>query len=155
MKVIVVTVILQTLHSWIVDAFRGPPLIFLIPSHRHYYRESFHEFSSTSWFTSLSSSTTRDTLKEDLLHQIVSTPSNAPTSVSATKSILTTIRELEELCPLATATATTTPLVDYTNGNNNEVFLNMLAGNWELVWTTQDERSEEWSLAGPFRRWIK
>jgi hypothetical protein len=154
--VLVVQLILQSQISWMVDAF-GRPFTILTPSHHNYYRPSFfHVYSSStdtnSDTTTISSSSMRDKCKDDLLQQIAVTPSNGPTSPSATKSILMSIRVLEEFCPMGTTK--TMPLVDQTN-RNNEVFLNMLAGNWDLLWTTQDVRSDEWNLAGPFRRWIK
>jgi hypothetical protein len=45
--------------------------------------------------------------------------------------------------------------MDETVGKGNDAFLKKLSGNWELLWTTQDEKSDEWNLAGPLRRWIK
>jgi hypothetical protein len=157
--VIIVQVILQSQIFWMVDAFGRMPSTILTPSHHNYYRPSFvHVYSSStadtnSDTTSISSSSSmRDKCKDDLLQQIATTPSNGPTSPSATKSILMSIRVLEEFCPMGTTK--TMPLVDQTN-RHNEVFLNMLAGNWDLLWTTQDVRSDEWNLAGPFRRWIK
>ena len=75
--------------------------------------------------------------RSELLQLLKQTPSNAPTSRKLTKDILTKLDELEELCP--------TP--------DNEVLKN-LAGSWELLWTTQDRRSEEWRL-NPFGTWIK
>jgi hypothetical protein len=44
---------------------------------------------------------------------------------------------------------------DSDDGNAETKFLDKLAGNWELLWTTQDDQSDEWNMAGPFRRWIK
>jgi PAP_fibrillin len=92
--------------------------------------------------TSVSTSSSREeTLKDDLLQQIAATPANSPTSNAQTTSILNTVRELEAICP--------------TEDDNNEMFLQKLAGNWELLWTTQDDKSDEWNMAGPLRRWIK
>ncbi|KAG7351474.1 plastid lipid-associated PAP/fibrillin family protein [Nitzschia inconspicua] len=90
---------------------------------------------------------TRISLKETLLREIASTPSNAPTSRTVTQSILTTIRQLEKMCPMDEND-------DEEEEANNDLFLNQLAGNWELLWTTQDDQSDEWNMAGPFRRWI-
>ena len=80
---------------------------------------------------------TNESSKERLLSLISSTPSNAPTSKDLTREILATVRELEAECP--------TP--------DSEV-VPELAGNWELLWTAQDQSSDEWGL-GPLRRFIK
>jgi hypothetical protein len=80
---------------------------------------------------------TRLAVKDQLLQLISTTPSNAPTSKQTTKDILAVVRELEALCP--------TP--------DGEV-VQKLGGNWELLWTAQDQSSDEWGM-GPLRRWIK
>lgn len=79
----------------------------------------------------------RDDVKSRLLDLIASTPSNMPTSKRLTDEILDVVRQLEESCP--------TP---------DEQVVESLTGNWELLWTAQDQRSDEWSL-GPLRTWIK
>ena len=101
-----------------------------------------HESSSSSSVSS-TADVSYTTLQQDLLAQIAATPSNAPTSRAATQSILQTIRALEEQCPMEN------------DIDDRQAFLTALAGNWELMWTTQDEQSDEWNLAGPLRRWIK
>jgi hypothetical protein len=80
---------------------------------------------------------TREAVKDQLLQLISTTPSNAPTSKQTTKGILVVVRKLEARCP--------TP--------DGEV-VPKLGGNWELLWTAQDQSSDEWGM-GPFRRWIK
>jgi hypothetical protein len=82
-------------------------------------------------------STSRERTKNQLLSLVTSTPSNAPTSKHTTDDILAVVRELEAQCP--------TPEADV---------VPMLGGNWELLWTAQDQSSDEWGL-GPLRRWIK
>ncbi|KAG7354591.1 plastid lipid-associated PAP/fibrillin family protein [Nitzschia inconspicua] len=110
--------------------------------------------SSSSSSSSITSSISqaimknRMSLKETLLREIASTPSNAPTSRTVTQSILTTIRELEKTCPMDENDE------EEEEEAKNDLFLNQLAGNWELLWTTQDDQSDEWNMAGPFRRWI-
>lgn len=81
--------------------------------------------------------TQRQMVKDQLLSLVSSTPANAPTSSRTTQDILQVIRELEQLCP--------TPEPDV---------VPKLGGNWELLWTTQDQSSDEWGM-GPFRTWIK
>ncbi len=81
--------------------------------------------------------TRRDEIKTRLLELIASTPSNLPTSKSLTNEILDMVRKMEATCP--------TP--------NDEV-VERLGGNWELLWTAQDQTSDEWGL-GPLRTWIK
>lgn len=81
--------------------------------------------------------TRRQTVKDQLLSLLSSTPANAPTSSRTTQDILQVVRELEQLCP--------TPEPDV---------VPKLGGNWELLWTTQDQSSDEWGM-GPFRTWIK
>jgi hypothetical protein len=80
---------------------------------------------------------TREAVKDQLLQLISTTPSNAPTSKKTTKDMLAVVRELEALCP--------TP--------DGEV-VPKLGGNWELLWTAQDQSSDEWGM-GPLKRWIK
>ena len=79
----------------------------------------------------------RDKKLNQLLQLIETTPPNAPTSKQTTEQILTAIREVEKLCP----TADTDVLTE-------------LGGNWELLWTSQDQKSDEWRM-GPLRTWIK
>jgi hypothetical protein len=67
-----------------------------------------------------------DSTKEVLLQLVQSTPPNAPTPAYMTNEILRVVRQLEEECP--------TP--------DDEV-LSELAGNWELIWTTQDKTRPE------------
>jgi hypothetical protein len=81
--------------------------------------------------------TRRQMVKDQLLSLVSSTPANAPTSTRTTQDILQVVRELEQLCP------TPEPEV-----------VPKLGGNWELLWTTQDQSSDEWGM-GPFRTWIK
>jgi hypothetical protein len=81
--------------------------------------------------------TSRERTKNQLLSLVTSTPSNGPTSKHTTNDILAVVRELEAQCP--------TPEADV---------VPMLGGNWELLWTAQDQSSDEWGL-GPLRRWIK
>ena len=78
-----------------------------------------------------------DGIKMRLLDLIAKTPSNMPTSKHLTQEILDVVRQLEATCP--------TP---------EDQVVQMLAGNWELLWTAQDQRSDEWGL-GPLRTWIK
>jgi hypothetical protein len=79
----------------------------------------------------------RQTRKLELLDLLKETPSNAPTSRKMTREILEIIDDLEKCCP--------TP---------DEQVLESLAGNWELLWTTQDKRSHEWRR-NPLRAIIK
>ena len=79
----------------------------------------------------------REEIKSQLLELLSATPSNQPTFKSLTNEILNVVRQLESNCP--------TP--------DNEV-IGRLAGNWELLWTAQDQMSDEWGL-GPLRTWIK
>ena len=78
-----------------------------------------------------------DGMKMRLLELIAETPSNMPTSKRLTQEILDVARQLEATCP--------TP---------DDQVVEQLAGNWELLWTAQDQRSDEWGL-GPLRTWIK
>jgi len=78
----------------------------------------------------------REGIKERLLQLISETPSNMPTSPSLTNEILDVVRQLESTCP--------TP---------DEEVLSKLGGTWELLWTAQDQKSDEWGL-GPLKRWI-
>jgi hypothetical protein len=79
----------------------------------------------------------RKEIKTQLLDLIDGTPSNLPTSKSVTNQILDVVRQMEETCP--------TPDQDV---------VGKLGGNWELLWTAQDQSSDEWGL-GPLRTWIK
>lgn len=81
--------------------------------------------------------TQRSEAKRRLLDLIAGTPSNMPASKSQTDQILGAVRELECVCPTK-------------NGDVVET----LGGNWELLWTAQDQSSDEWGL-GPLRTWIK
>jgi len=76
-------------------------------------------------------------IKSLLLELISQTPSNQPTTPTLTKDILQVVRTLEETCPTA-----------------DDQVLSKLAGNWELLWTAQDQKNDEWGL-GPLRTWIK
>jgi hypothetical protein len=76
-------------------------------------------------------------IKRQLLDLIAATPSNLPTSKRQTDKILCVVRSLELQCPTA-----------------DEDVVDKLAGNWELLWTAQDQTSDEWGL-GPLRTWIK
>lgn len=79
----------------------------------------------------------RATIKAKLLDVIDSTPSNMPTSKSMTDQILEAVRSLEEECPTAT-----------------DDVLEALGGNWELLWTAQDQSDDEFGL-GMLRKWIR
>ena len=99
-----------------------------------------NKFIRRSWFVTGNTGieeTIRDDILNDLLELIRSTPSNSPTSIQTTDNILTIIRKLEGLCPTEDAKV-----------------LPELGGNWELLWTSQDQQSDEWRL-GPLRTWIK
>jgi hypothetical protein len=80
---------------------------------------------------------TTESVKDQLLRLISSTPSNAPTSKGVSSEIIAVVRELEAECP--TPDAEVVP---------------RLGGNWELLWTAQDQSSDEWGM-GPLRRIIK
>ncbi len=82
----------------------------------------------------------RSLAKDTLLQLIQSTPQNAPTSIERTEEILNLVSELEKYCP--------TP--------NENVFA-QLGGNWELLWTAQDQNSPEVQnkRSGIFSTWIK
>ena len=95
-----------------------------------------HAATSTNSVSS-ADETRRQIVKDQLLSLVSSTPSNAATSFRTTQDILQVVRELEQLCP--------TPEPDV---------VPKLGGNWELLWTTQDQSSDEWGM-GPFRTWIK
>lgn len=84
------------------------------------------------------SSTERETLLDELTQLLESTPANAPTSRGFTNSILQKVRKLEENCPTAETDV-----------------ISKLAGNWELLWTTQDTSSEQYNSLGPLLTWIK
>mmetsp|Transcript_2551 Transcript_2551/g.3872 ORF Transcript_2551/g.3872 Transcript_2551/m.3872 type:complete len:154 (-) Transcript_2551:104-565(-) len=86
---------------------------------------------------SLSSSMT---IKEHLFQLLQSTPSNEPTPPLLTKKILDEIGTLEE---------------KQQEEDDAAQFLSSLAGNWELLWTTQDVNSVEYRNNNPMRRWIK
>jgi hypothetical protein len=90
-----------------------------------------HQYSTTE------QSTDRSATKNQLLSLISSTPANAQTPAKQSKDILDKVRRLEQLCP-----------------SEDEQVVSTLAGNWELMWTTQDKSSDEWGL-GPLRTWIK
>jgi len=74
------------------------------------------------------SSRRRLSVKNDLLELVKESPSNKASSRQLTRNILTKIEEL-------VATSCPTP--------NAEV-VESLAGNWDLVWTAQDQSSAEW-----------
>jgi len=78
-----------------------------------------------------------DGIKMRLLDLIAETPPNMPTSKLWTQEILDVARQLEATCP-----------------THEDQVVGQLAGNWELLWTAQDQRSDEWGL-GPLRTWIK
>jgi PAP_fibrillin len=80
----------------------------------------------------------RESLLQELIQLLESTPANAPTSREFTNSILEVVRKLESDCP--------TP--------ENDV-VDKLGGTWELLWTTQDTSSEQYNSLGPFLNWIK
>ena len=82
----------------------------------------------------------RSFTKDSLLQLIQSTPQNAPTSVELTEEILNLVSDLEKYCP--------TP---------NENVLAELSGNWELLWTAQDQNSPQVQKkrSGIFSTWIK
>ena len=90
-------------------------------------------------FASMSEETEKqgEQIKAKLLGLIATTPSNLPTSKISTSQILNVIREMEDNFPAP----------------EEEVF-EKLGGNWELLWTAQDQSSDEWGL-GPLRTWIK
>jgi hypothetical protein len=94
---------------------------------------------STTKSTSSSTEPMRsDDRKRRLLELISETPSNMPTSKRLTNEILDAVRQLEETCP-----------------TSDDKVVEQLAGNWELLWTAQDQTSDEWGLLGPVRTWIK
>jgi len=72
----------------------------------------------------------------ELLTLLDSVPSNLPTSRSLTDRILDAVKQLEQDCPTS-------------DGN----VLSELSGNWELLWTAQDQSSEQY-LKGGFNRII-
>lgn len=79
----------------------------------------------------------RSQLKADLFTLIEEAPNNEASSRELTRMILTKIEELVGAsCP--------TP---------DEEVLESLAGNWELVWTAQDQSSQEWRN-NPIASWI-
>jgi hypothetical protein len=80
----------------------------------------------------------REETKMQLLDLIAGTPSNLPTSKSVTDQILDVVRQMEETC---------CPTTD-------EDVVEKLGGNWELLWTAQDQSSDEWGLR-PLKTWIK
>ena len=84
-----------------------------------------------------SAALSRESLIEDLLRMLKQAPSNAPTSRRLTQDILNKVTELEPQCP--------TP---------DEQVLQKSAGNWELLWTTQDTSSRAFKR-NPLRAWIK
>jgi len=92
---------------------------------------------SLLWAATHDTEQDRQTRKTELLDLLKETPSNAPTSRKMTSEILEKIDDLEKCCP--------TP---------DEQVLESLAGNWELLWTTQDKRSREWRR-NPLRAIIK
>lgn len=92
---------------------------------------------STAWAATQGTENPRLVLKTELLDSLKETPSNAPTSRKVTNFILEKIDDLEKNCP-----------------TSDEDVLKSLAGNWELLWTTQDKRSTEWRR-NPLRAIIK
>lgn len=103
-------------------------------THHHFLRSS----SSSSSESTTTTTTPALILKQELLDLLASTPTNAPTSRDVTQSILSKIQQLEQYCP-------TPP----------EEVVSKLAGNWELLWTTQDTTSIEYQQSNPLRTWIK
>jgi hypothetical protein len=92
---------------------------------------------SVAWAATQGTENARLMIKSELMDSLKETPSNAPTSRKLTSYILGKIDELEKNCP--------TP---------DDDVLENLAGNWELLWTTQDRRSSEWRR-NPLRAIIK
>ena len=76
-------------------------------------------------------------IKAELLSLVAATPSNAPTSKELTQEIFNVVAELESRCP-----------------TQDSDVVSKLGGNWELLWTAQDQSTDEWGL-GPLRTWIK
>lgn len=74
--------------------------------------------------------------KAALLHILSKVPQNVSTPKDLSSDILSSVRELEELCP-----------------TNEQDVLDELGGNWELIWTAQDSSSEE-SRQGLFLKFI-
>ena len=71
--------------------------------------------------------------KKFLLNMLSMTPRNAPTPQAMTREILRAVGELEQNCP-----------------TRDEDVLPELAGNWELLWTTQDQSRPESRRLGSF-----
>jgi len=76
--------------------------------------------------TSVSADAINNNSKSKLLDLLDDVPSNAPTPRGLTDGILSAARVLEDCCP--------TP---------DDDVLSELAGNWELLWTAQDQSSAE------------
>jgi hypothetical protein len=79
---------------------------------------------------------TRREKKAALLNLLSKVPRNISTPKDLSSYILTSVRELEELCP-----------------TNEDDVLDELGGNWELIWTAQDSTSQE-SRRGKFLKYI-
>jgi len=78
----------------------------------------------------------RQEKKDELLAVLSSITRNAPTSPKKSKEILSLVRELEGICP-----------------TSEECVLQELNGNWELIWTVQDNSGTEGKQA-PWKTWI-
>jgi hypothetical protein len=79
---------------------------------------------------------TRKEKKEALLHLLSKVPRNVSTPKELSSGVLSSVRELEQLCP-----------------TNDDNVLDELGGNWELIWTAQDSSTEE-SRRGTFLKYI-
>jgi hypothetical protein len=80
---------------------------------------------------------TRNQLKKELCDLLKVIPSNRPTGLEQTRTILSLVRQLEDTCP--------TP---------DDLVLIKLVGNWELVWTAVDPNSLE-QRRFSLQNWIK
>ena len=74
---------------------------------------------------------------DELLALLDSVPSNLPTSRSLTDRILNAVKNLEEDCP-----------------TSEDLVLSKITGNWELLWTAQDQSSEQYINGGLRNRFI-
>lgn len=75
--------------------------------------------------------------KDKLLRIISSAPSNAATSRDTTRKIIDAVRDLESSCPTL-----------------DENVIDRSAGSWELLWTAQDQSSEQARSLSPWNRFI-
>ena len=101
-----------------------------------------------------------DLLKDDLFTTLENIPANVPTPPDTTQKILSMVRQLEqegqrllESYDSKKQTRIEGKVDDQDDADPS--FLNKLAGNWELVWTTQDRESDIYNDQTFWKTFIK